>query len=417
MDEIQLSGYQDSKQLMAQRYNRGGKSLFIIALPLHLISTHMPVPDPDQPFEGNRRVDTKHAADFARYWRTNVRWATPPLLLDTLYPLAHGFEPQTKVAGVEFGIAHLPHDSATELQILDGQHRILGWTIAARDISAELKKAREGLLLAKENGDSISIQNAERKVAELVAQQKRLRDEYVTVEILEGVSLADHKQYFHDIATNAKGITKSLTASFDRRKMENRVAVEAASTVPLLKGRVDFEKTNAVGQSPYLISGKNLVDIVKALAVGPGAQFTPRKEKEINEVGLTKITGDFFALLTDCFPDLAEVRDDDESPAELRSDSMLGSPTILRMLAGTYFGVAIDSTDPKHLSTIPVGQEKVRILFKQLEPWMGLPLAQEWFDTGFFPERTSRAPLSNTQTLKGMTELLTGWAQSGRVFV
>lgn len=84
MDEIQLSGYEDSKQLMAQRYNRGGKSLFIIALPLHLISTHMPVPDPDQPFEGNRRVDTKHASDFARYWRTNVRWATPPLLLSTL---------------------------------------------------------------------------------------------------------------------------------------------------------------------------------------------------------------------------------------------------------------------------------------------------------------------------------------------
>lgn len=417
MDEIQLSGYEDSKQLMAQRYNRGGKSLFVIALPLHLIATHMPIPDPEQPFEGNRRVDLKHATDFARYWRANSRWATPPLLLDTTYPLAHDFEARLKVAGVEFGVAHLPHNSAAELQILDGQHRILGWTIAARDISLELKKAREGLLSAKENEDPISIQVAEAKVADLAGQQKRLRDEYVTVEILEGVSLADHKQYFHDIATNAKGITKSLTASFDRRKMENRVAVEASSIVPLLKGRVDFEKTNAVGQSPNLISGKNLVDIVKALAVGPGAQFTPRKEKEINEVGLTKITGDFFALLTDSFPDLAAVRDDDVTPAELRSDSMLGSPTIVRMLAGAYFGVAIDSTDPRHLTTIPAGQAKVRILFKQLAPFMELPLAQEWFDTGFFPERTSRAPLSNTQTLKGMTELLTRWAQSGSVFV
>lgn len=417
MDEIQLSGYEDSKQLMAQRYNRGGKSLFVIALPLHLIATHMPVPDPEQPFEGNRRVDVKHATDFARYWRVNTRWATPPLLLDTTYPLAHEFEAKTKVAGVEFGIANLPHNSAAELQILDGQHRILGWTIAARDISVELRKARESLLSAKENEDPISIQVAEAKVADLAGQQKRLRDEYVTVEILEGVSLADHKQYFHDIATNAKGITKSLTASFDRRKMENRVAVEASSIVPLLKGRVDFEKTNAVGQSLNLISGKNLVDIVKALAVGPGAQFTPRKEKEINEVGLTKITGDFFALLTDSFPDLAAVRDDDVTPAELRSDSMLGSPTILRMLAGAYFVVAIDSTDPRHLTTIPAGQAKVRMLFKQLAPFMELPLAQEWFDTGFFPERTSRAPLSNTQTLKGMTELLTRWAQSGSVFV
>lgn len=416
MDEIQLSGYEDTKKLMAQRYNRGGKSLFIIALPLHLIGTHMPVPDPNEPFEGNRRVDVKHATDFARYWRTNTRWATPPLLLDTTYPLAHDFETMQKVAGVEFGIANLPHNSAAELQILDGQHRILGWTIAARDISTELKRAREAAMTARENGNPISIQVAETKVAELMDQQKRLRDEYVTVEILEGVSLADHKQYFHDIATNAKGITKSLTASFDRRKMENRVAVEAASIVPLLKGRVDFEKTNATGQSPYLVSGKNLVDIVKALAVGPGAQFTPRKEKEINEVGLTKITGDFFALLTDCFPDLAAVRDDDETPAGLRGDSMLGSPTILRMLAGTYFGVAIDASDPRHLSTRPHGVVKGRVLFKQLAPWMALPLAEEWFATGYFPERTSRAPLSNTQTLKGMTELLTEWAESGQVF-
>src|SRR5690606_1164892 len=109
----------------------------------------------------------------------------------------------------------------SELQILDGQHRILGWTIASNRITEELKAAREKALRARDLDDPLSIQVASEAVTRLGQLQDRLRREYVTVEILEGVTLDDHKQYFHDIAVNAKGITKSLTTSFDRRSLIN----------------------------------------------------------------------------------------------------------------------------------------------------------------------------------------------------
>ena len=192
VEQFHLSGYDDRKELLAQRYNRAGKSLFVIALPLHLIPTHMPIPDPAKPFEGNRTVNVKHASDFGDYWRHNVKWATPPLLLDTTFPLAKDFKPHAAVAGVEFGVVKLPHHSAAELQILDGQHRILGWTIVANRIAEESKVAREKLIRAREQQDPLSIQVAEESVARLNDLQERLRREYVTIEILEGVTLDDH---------------------------------------------------------------------------------------------------------------------------------------------------------------------------------------------------------------------------------
>src|SRR6478609_7869176 len=79
-----LSGYQDTRDLLVTRYNRGhGRSIFVIALPLHLIPSHLPKPDPEEPFPGNRTVDLPHARKFAHYWMSREDWACPPILLDT----------------------------------------------------------------------------------------------------------------------------------------------------------------------------------------------------------------------------------------------------------------------------------------------------------------------------------------------
>src|SRR4051812_50038794 len=84
-----LSGYSDTRDLLATRYNRGAtRSILNIALPLHLIPSHLPKPDPDEPFEGNRRVDLAHARKFARYWRGDKNRTAPPPLLDTKAEIA-----------------------------------------------------------------------------------------------------------------------------------------------------------------------------------------------------------------------------------------------------------------------------------------------------------------------------------------
>ncbi|WP_029289167.1 DNA sulfur modification protein DndB [Cellulomonas sp. HZM] len=416
VEQFSLSGYDDRKELLAQRYNRAGKSLFVIALPLHLIPTHMPIPDPAKAFEGNRTVNVKHASDFALYWRQNDKWATPPLLLDTTYPLAQDFEPRAAVGGVEFGVVRLPHNSAVELQILDGQHRILGWKLAADQISEELRRAREAHLRATESGDPIAAQIASAKLTQLGALQERLRREYVTVEILEGVTLDDHKQYFNDIAVNAKGISKSLTTSFDKRSVVNRVAVELAEQHRLLIDMVDFEVDRVAGRNEHLVSGRNVADVIRAVTVGIGSSWTRRKEESVKEAAVQQVTERFLDALVECFSDLREVAEGDLHPTDLRERSLLGSPTILRALAGAYHELAVDESDESSPVAATAGDAKARALFDELAPTMGLPIDPAWFATGFFPERSSKAPSSRSQDLKGLAALLTSWGRVGGVF-
>ena len=415
VEQLTLSGYDDRKDLLAQRYNRAGKSLFVIALPLHLIATHLPIPDPAKPFEGNRTVNVKHATEFGQYWRDHTKWATPPLLLDTTFPLAKDYEPRAAVAGVEFGVVKLPHNSAAELQILDGQHRILGWTIVASRIVEESRAAREKLLRARENDDPLSIQVAEATVATLTALQERLRKEYVTVEILEGVSLDDHKQYFHDIAVNAKGITKSLTTSFDRRSLINRVAVELAGQHPLLQNQVDFETDRVAGRNENFVSGRNVADLIRAVTVGIGGQLTRRKEDALKEGTVQQMVEQFLDALAESFPDLGAVAAGDLHPVDLRDKSLLGSPTVLRTLAGAYHLLAVDKRDEENPYVATVGDGKARRLFEGLSDRMALPIEDAWFATGFFPERSSKAPSSRSQDLKGLTALLAQWGTDGHV--
>jgi len=416
VEHFSLSGYDDRKELLAQRYNRAGKSLFVIALPLHLIPTHMPIPDPAKPFEGNRTVNVRHATEFATYWRQNQKWATPPLLLDTTFPLAKDFEPRFETGGVEFGVVRLPHNSAVELQILDGQHRILGWKIAADQVSDELRKGREAHLRATEQGDPISIQTWSSNLEALGRVQERLRREYVTVEILEGVTLDDHKQYFNDIAVNARGISKSLTTSFDKRQVVNRVAVEVASQHRLLADLVDFEADRVAGRNENLISGRNVADLIRAVTIGVGSSWTKRREDSVKEAAVQHVVERFLDALVESFPELEKVSQSDMHPTDLREASLLGSPTILRVLAGAYFNLAVDSSDESTPSVTATGDAKARRLFANLATHMGLPISDAWFDTGFFDERTSRAPGSRSQDLKGMTALITSWGQTGQVF-
>ena len=410
---VHLSGYADTRELMAQRYRRGGRYLFVVALPILLVQSHLPTPDPDEPFEGNRTVNAKRAHEFADYWRTNVRWATPPLLLDTTYPLSESFEVHQTVGGVDFGVLRLPYNSETELQILDGQHRILGWVIAARGIAAEVKQARERMLIAEDRRVSAATDAARAEVARLGEEQRRLRDEFITVEILEGVTMDAHKQYFHDIATNAKGITKSLTASFDRRNVVNRVAVELANVHPLLKSRVEFEMDTVRGRNTTWLSGKNVVDVVTTLALGAGSSMTAKRRSLLQEDEITQVALGFFDDLERGFADLAELVDGEIGPLDLRDESLLASPTVLRALAGAYADIAVDHSSEGAPAADLDGRDLMIGLFQNLSSHMGLPIEDFWFDTGVFPERLSRAPSSRSQDLRALADTLATWARQG----
>lgn len=405
-----LSGYQDTRDLLVTRYNRGhGRSIFVIALPLHLIPSHLPKPDPEEPFEGNRTVDLPHARKFAQYWMSRGDWACPPILLDTNASLK--FDVRFEAGGVQVGVLSLPHNSVGTLDILDGQHRILGWYLALEEIAAGLKKAREQLVQSRRAEDPVAIQVWTDKTSELEALEARLRNEYVTMELVAGVTLQEHKQAFADITNNARGITKSKTVEFDSVSVINRVTRDICSSHELLDGRVDFERDRAVGKNENYVSARNVSDIVRHVALGIKGRMNPRREAAFSDEKLENLTSAYLDTLTESFPQLADLVEGDTTAENLRKTSLLASPTILRVLAGVFHNVAVEL-----VGDIPQlrdgGLDEVRSFFEKLAPHMDAPVLEgnPWMETGVFPEEGGMAPGSRSQELSGLTETLTRWA-------
>lgn len=416
MDNLNLSGYKPYTEVLAQMTQRAnGRRTYIVALPLHLLSQYVPIPDPEKPFAGNRRVDKRHAAKFGEYWRANDTWTAPPLLVDTTMPLDEGFEPLFDVGGVAVGKLQIHRNASSEFAILDGQHRILGWKLMEDKLAKEYKEARAELKKAEEDGNPDQLADAQKKLEEIEVSHRRFETEFVTLEIMQGVSEEDHKQAFNDIATNARGITKSVTVSFDRRSMINRIAVEVAESIEFLADRVDWEKDRVAGKNENVISGKSLADIVRHLALGIDGRMTNRREDSMSEERIADLVEVFFELLLDTFPQLQNLDAEEISPIELREKDMITSATVLRVLAGVFHALAVDISDESNPKLDKKGLEEARELFEVLSGHTGLPLDPRWLDTGFFPEN-AKAPSSRAQDLRGLTNLLVQWALQGEIF-
>ena len=397
----------------AHRFRRGGFTVFVLAVPVRAVTELLPIPDPDKKFDGNRRVDPAHADAFGQYWASNPRWATPPLLLDTPATLSTGFEPLFQRDSTESGKLTLPDDSAELLEILDGQHRILGWHNAARRIRSGLRAAEREMLTARATDDRLAERRAEAEHLAAATLDARLDSECVTIEIFEGVDLDEHKQFFSDIATNAKGITKSQVAAFDQRDLVNRVAAEVASKHALVEGSVDFEKDRMSGASVNLLSAKTLVDIVRASAIGFESRATQKREALLAADDVRDVTLAFLDILVDEVPGLTEVITGKTSAASLRDRSLIASATVLRCLAGAFRLVAVTGIEQLAPRVDSDGEHQFRGLLRGLADSWGFPVDERWLATGHFQSAASRAPLSRAQDLKGLTLTLAGWASGG----
>src|SRR6266545_3140299 len=124
MSSTPLSGYYTHDTFYATRYKQGGRTVYNIDLSLLQVDTYLPIPDPQRPTEGNRRVKESHARAFGEYVRKQKEWVSPALLLRA--PNIFEFDVKEEIAGTQFGILSLPRIAQMELRILDGQHRILG---------------------------------------------------------------------------------------------------------------------------------------------------------------------------------------------------------------------------------------------------------------------------------------------------
>jgi hypothetical protein len=401
---------------LAVASTQGGRQQYTLVMTLVDVPRLLPVPDPERPTPGNRRVHVTHARDFGRYIRERDSWVAPPLLLRDASSVT--FEVITELAGgSQLGYARVPVGAAESLKIIDGQHRILGIDLLLRDVRQALDTARERHAAAEFAGDAAEAERWVAEVDALEATLDRLTRESISVVIYKESVPQRYEQMFFDVADNALGISQAIKVRFDSTKIINRVLDQVAQH-RLLAGRVDQENDRVVRQNPNLLGAKHITDIVRAVNVGVVGRIGRNREKEFEEAALIENTYAFLDALTDGFPDLAAVADGDLAPPELRRQSLLGSVTMLRVLAGVFYNLS-DRTGAA-VGLDAMDDDQVTDFFAALAPHMPAPVqadsiwkkdktTSEHFDVGTF------GPLARSQNLKGLAKSLTKWAHDGRL--
>jgi hypothetical protein len=399
----EVTGYDPDVRFYATRYKQGERSVYSVDLSLTQIAGLLPAPDPNRPTEGNRRVKESHARQFGDYVREHPDWIAPALVLRA--PDIFQFEARESIAGTDFGILSFPRLASTDLRILDGQHRILGVHTAIQGIADDLEKTRTSLAAARRNdAEPAVMQQFAEKIEALTEQRARFDRERTTIQIFIEDDQVAFKQMFFDIADNALGITSSVRARFDSRKVVNR-SLEDVMKHALLKGRVDPEQDRMGRNNPNLMGAKHVAEIVRTIAVGIEGRVGKRLEDELREDQLVERTNAFLDCLLAAFPELEAIVDGELSPDELRRQSLLGSTVMHRVLAGVY----AELVDRQHFD-----DEDIVEFFSQLEPHMRGPVTEDGIWVTKVPGDVfsvgALAPRSRRQDLKELRDTLVIWA-------
>jgi hypothetical protein len=399
----EVTGYDPDVRLYASRYRQGTRTVYSLDMSLTQVASLLPKPDPTNPTEGNRMIKESHAAAFGMYVREQDDWVAPALVLRA--PNIFSFEVRESVGGTEFGIISFPQLARTDLRILDGQHRILGIHLAIQGIANELEKTRGALAVARRNEtEPAVIAQYESTIAKLNEQRERLARDRTSLQVFIEDDQAAYKQMFFDIADNALGITSSVRARFDSRKVVNR-SLEDVMKHALLKGRVDPEQDRMGRTNPNLMGAKHVAEIVRTLAVGIDGRIGKRLEDELREDQLIQKTNDFLDVLLVAFPPLDAVVEGELSPSDLRRTNLLGSTVMQRVLAGAY----------KELVDVHrYDDDDVTEFFSKLAPHMEGPVTRTsiWIQhvgDEIFSEG-ALAPRSRRQDLKQLRDTIVNWA-------
>jgi DNA-sulfur modification-associated len=399
----EVTGYDPDVRFFATRYKQGGRTVFSLDLSLTQIAGLLPAPNPEKPTEGNRRVKESHARAFGDYVREQREWVAPALGLRA--PDIFDFEVQETIGGTEFGVISFPRLASTDLRILDGQHRILGVHLAIQSIANDIDRARSGLSAARRNdSEPAVVQQFQEKIDSLTHQRERFDRERMSLQIFIEEDQAAYKQMFFDIADNALGITSSVRARFDSRKVVNR-SLEDVMKHALLRGRVDLEQDRIGRTSPNLMGAKHVAEIIRTLQVGIEGRISRRLEDELREDALVQKTNNFLDVLLAAFPPLGAVADGEMTPEELRKASLLGSTATHRVLAGVYAELV-----DRHKRY----DDEVTDFLRTLAPHMEGPVTEDsiWItqvpDDVFSPG--ALAPRSRRQDLKTLRDAMVVWA-------
>ncbi len=144
-----------------------------------------------------------------------------------------------------------------------------------------------------------------------------------------------------------------------------------------------------------------MVDIIRTVNIGILGRVSRRQEAELQEGALVQTSNEFFDVLLEAFPDLAAVADETLLPEDLRKCSLLGSSTMLRVLAGVWCEL-----------TSRGYEDEIMDFFRLLAPHMEAPIPahSEWLEirTKVFAAGAT-APAARAQDLRNLTSEIASW--------
>ncbi len=240
---------------------------------------------------------------------------------------------------------------------------------------------------------------------ELRARHARLQSEYFTLQIYVESEPKRYEQMFYDVADNALGINQAVKVRFDSRKVLNRTLYEVTKHA-LLKGRVDEEQDRLAGGNPHLLGAKHVIDLVRTVNVGITGRIGRKREEELDEASLIEAANEFFDCLLEGFPTLEDLVEGRITAPDLRGRSLLGSVSMLRVLAGVYH----------ELHELEHSDDEITDFFAKLAPHMTAPVTGDslWRTTAAQEDIQERAtgPMARAQSLRHLTEVIVRWYSS-----
>jgi hypothetical protein len=375
-------------------------------------------PDPSKPIEGNRRVDPKRAKKFGDYVLERDNWVSPAIIVripsgEVSFETAHEF-----ADGTAWGILTVPLHVLTEILLLDGQHRTLGTFIALDEINERIREFRDSVDAAKADQNQPVIAEMEKALNKALVARERLNAEHISVD-LAVVTTTQGKQMFVDIADNAKGVNPDFTTILDQRDVINRIAADLIDNHPLLEDRVEIGQSSRMSaKNPNFIGAKSVADIVRAVHLGVSGRAGKRVQDELSAKlpEAAKVPSTFLDVLVAAFPDLQAMTEGEIDPIDLRAEdsahrSMIGSATMLRVLAGVFR----ELTNPSN-GVDPFSRSEVEVFFASLAPKMrDIPIAEAddfWMPTEAFIPGTT-APQARQGTMTSLVKQIVDWARHG----
>lgn len=398
------SGYDPYERFFATKYKQGGRTVYAIDLSIFELVYFLPKPDPDKPLDSNssqRRIVPKHAQDFANYLLSEPEWVSPALLLRS-HPIFR-FEPIEgfNTGTTQLGILSVPKDAKSEIGIVDGQHRTLGFHLAWEQLTEQIKAARDNAAAAARLEDPQLRAEHESDLADLTSRRDALAAERVSLQIVLVESAATARRIFVDINDNAKGITGSVRARFDDRTAVGRALNSVLDGSTLLANRVDLEQDRVGPNSSHLLGAKHVADVIRALAVGNG-RIGRVVAQSLKDAALVDEYEAFESALISAFPVLDELIEGEVAAADLRQRHLIGSNVILRSFAAAWH----------ELKAAAWSADEIAEAWATFDENMALPVlahgSDSWYALGVFAPKPggAYATTSRAQDFKTLTQFI-----------